>query len=108
MNRIARAVVDLSGEKPSTASHLKIICNVIIVHLIEAIAEAHVLAEKTGLKVECLTKALGTVWGGPYGLYSERMASGDYYTKEVSSLVSPLASPVCSRLCHFLDGLSED
>lgn len=81
--RIGRAVVDLSSEEPGTASHLKSICNVIIVSLIEAVAEAHVLAEKTGLKTECLQNALTTVWGGPYGIYSDRMSSGDYHRKDV-------------------------
>lgn len=82
-SRIGRAVVNLSSEEPGTASHVKSICNIIIVSLIEAVAEAHVLAEKTGLKIECLQNALKIVWGGPYGIYSDRMSSGDYHHQEV-------------------------
>ena len=96
--RIGRAVVDLSSEEPGTASHLKIICNVIVVGLIEAVAEAHVLAEKTGLKSECLQNALSTVWGGPYGIYSNRMSSGDYHSKKVRISLSLLADTKSTTL----------
>ncbi|KAL9037833.1 MAG: hypothetical protein Q9214_005527 [Letrouitia sp. 1 TL-2023] len=99
---IGRAVVDLSSEEPGTASHVKGICNIIIVSLIEAVAEAHVLAEKTGLKTECLQSALATVWGGPYGIYSDRMSSGDYHRKDVRR---PLPLVGIDMALHMADGI---
>ena len=76
--------MDLSDEEPGEAMHIKVVVNVCIVNLIEAVAEAHVLAEKTGLKAKSLHSCLSTVFGGPYTIYSERMSSGDYYRSEVS------------------------
>lgn len=85
-NRIGRAVVDLSGQEPGAASLLKLIGNVFIVNMIETVAETHVLAEKTGLSTANLQKAIGILFGGPYLIYSERMASGDYYKNEVHQI----------------------
>ena len=76
--------MDLSGQEPGEASLLKVVGNVIIVNLIQAVAEAHVLAEKTGLSVNCLHECLSVVFGGPYEIYSKRMSSGDYYKNPVS------------------------
>lgn len=86
MNRIGRAVVDLGGQEPGTASLLKLIGNVFIVNMIETVAETHVLAEKSGLSVSNLQKAIAVLFGGPYKIYSDRMASGDYYKNEVCQL----------------------
>lgn len=83
---MGRAVVDLSGQAPGAASLLKLIGNVFIVNMIETVAETHVFAEKTGLSVENLQKAIGVLFGGPYLIYSQRMASGDYYKNEVYRL----------------------
>lgn len=81
---IARAVVDLSDEQPGSASHLKLIGNVLIVHMIEAAAEAHVLAAKSGLKNEVLDLAIGTMFPGPLAIYSKKMVTGAYHKEKVS------------------------
>jgi 3-hydroxyisobutyrate dehydrogenase-like beta-hydroxyacid dehydrogenase len=52
--------------------------------MIESVAEAHVLAEKTGLEAESLHKAVATIFPGALGVYSKRMTSGSYCQREVS------------------------
>jgi 3-hydroxyisobutyrate dehydrogenase-like beta-hydroxyacid dehydrogenase len=74
----------LGGELPGVASHTKIIGNVLIVQMIESVAEAHVLAEKTGLKAENLHQVITSVFPGPFAIYSARMMSGKYYREKVS------------------------
>ncbi|MCJ1432479.1 hypothetical protein MMC27_001836 [Xylographa pallens] len=76
---VARAIIDLSDEKPGTASLLKLVGNTFILNTMEMIAEGHVFAEKTGLGVEILQKLIATVFpAGPSMTYSKRMSSGDY------------------------------
>lgn len=89
---MGRGVVDLSGQEPGAASLLKLIGNVFIVNMIETVAETHVFAEKTGLSVDNLQKAIGVLFGGPYLIYSQRMASGDYYKNEVYQITPPSIS----------------
>lgn len=102
---MGRGVVDLSGQEPGAASLLKLIGNVFIVNMIETVAETHVFAEKTGLSVENLQKAIGVLFGGPYLIYSQRMASGDYYKNEVYQLTSSppglVANKIADELCSF-------
>lgn len=81
---IGRAVVDLSDQQPGAASLLKVIGNVLIVNTIETVAEAHVLAEKTGLNIQHLHNAISVLFGGAHALYSKRMSSGEYYKNKVS------------------------
>jgi 3-hydroxyisobutyrate dehydrogenase-like beta-hydroxyacid dehydrogenase len=83
LSRIPKAVVDMSGEPPGTASHLKLIGNVLIIQMIESVAEAHVLAKKTKLRPTYLDQVIQSVWPGPFAICSARMMSGDYYKKEV-------------------------
>lgn len=51
--------------------------------MIEALAEGHVLAEKTGLGAANLEKFLETVFPGPFMIHSKRMSTGEYYKTEV-------------------------
>ncbi|KAJ4344585.1 uncharacterized protein N0V89_012329 [Didymosphaeria variabile] len=76
---VARGVVNLSEQQAGTASHLKLIGNVMILMMIEAVAETHVLAEKTGLMNEVMHDAINTLWPGAAGVYSRQMLSGQYY-----------------------------
>ena len=76
-------MIDFSGEEPSKASLLKIIGNIFIVNMIETLAEGHVLSEKTGLGDKNLQKFLSVLFPGPYMIYSKKMTTGQYYTKEV-------------------------
>ncbi|KAL5391325.1 hypothetical protein DPSP01_001200 [Paraphaeosphaeria sporulosa] len=76
---VARGVVNLSEQQVGTASHLKLIGNVMILMMIEAVAETHVLAEKTGLMNEVMHDAINILWPGAAGVYSRQMLSGQYY-----------------------------
>lgn len=78
-------MVNLSEQQVGTASHLKLIGNVMILMMIEAVAEIHVLAEKTGLKNEVMHDAICTLWPGAAGVYSRQMLSGHYYIENVRS-----------------------
>lgn len=75
--------MDLSGEQAGAASHAKLVGNVLVIQMIESVAEAHVLAEKTGLAAESLHKVINAVFPGAFGVYSKRMMTGSY-CREVS------------------------
>ncbi|KAF2234654.1 NAD(P)-binding protein [Viridothelium virens] len=94
---IGRAVIDLSDQNPGFASHMKLLGNVLIVQMIESVAEAHVLAEKTGLGSSYLHQLIESIWGGAYSIYSERMRSGNYYTQQPIVNVS-MARDVASHV----------
>ena len=96
LSRIGRSVIDLSGELPGTASHLKVIGNVLIVQMIESVAEAHVLAEKTGMAAKHLHEVITSVFPGPFAIYSKRMSSGAYSHEAVCTFL-PLENFVFKR-----------
>ena len=73
----------MSNQEPGEESLFKVIGNIIIVNLMETVAEGQVLAEKTGLKIGNLHSCLSTVFGGPYQIYSKCMSSDDYYRNQV-------------------------
>lgn len=79
---MGRAVIDLSDQVPETATTLKVIGNSFIFNMIEAIAEGHVLAEKTGLGTSKLHEYLTMFFPGVYINYSNRMISGDYWDRD--------------------------
>ncbi|KAF2107337.1 6-phosphogluconate dehydrogenase-like protein [Lophiotrema nucula] len=83
---IARSVINLSDEQPGSASHLKMIGNVMIMQMIELTAEAHVLAEKTGLKNELLHQAISTIFPGSCAMYSGKMISGEYHRQPLAQI----------------------
>ena len=84
-SRLGRVVIDYSGEEPSKATLLKSVGNTFIIAMIEALAEGHVLAEKTGLGSANLEKFLAAVFPGPYMIHSRNMISGAYHKGQVSS-----------------------
>ncbi|KAL9637922.1 MAG: hypothetical protein Q9164_001895 [Protoblastenia rupestris] len=103
---LGRAVLDLSGQPQRQASLLKIIGNTFVVQMIEALAEGHVLAEKSGLGVDNVHKFVELMFPGPYAKYSERFLQGDYYNRdEVRKAASPLfAVDLALKDCnHALD-----
>ena len=79
---MARANIDFSDQPVSKALQLKIIGNTFVAQMVEALAEGHVLAEKTGFGVDNLHAFIETMFPGPYTAYSNRMISGDYYKRE--------------------------
>lgn len=97
---IGRANIDFSGKEPSKATTLKIIGNTFIAGMINAIAEGHVLAEKSGFGVDELHKFIEAMFPGPYTAYSNRLRTGDYYTREEPLFAVDLAR---KDLRHAMD-----
>ena len=78
----ARATILLRDAPAGHSSLLKVIGNTFVFNMIEQLAEAHVLAEKTGLGTDALDQFVQAMFPGPYAAYSQRMVSGQYYTLE--------------------------
>ncbi|CAF9932437.1 MAG: hypothetical protein HETSPECPRED_008360 [Heterodermia speciosa] len=88
---IGRAVIDFSDQPHSKASLLKVIGNVFIINMIETVAEGLVLAEKAELGKENLHKFIEVIFPGPHALYSKRMITGDYYTRDEPAVAIDMA-----------------
>ncbi|CAK7198538.1 hypothetical protein SEUCBS139899_001201 [Sporothrix eucalyptigena] len=78
----SREVITLKDVPIGNAALLKVIGNTFVFNMIEQLAEAHVLAEKTGLGTDAVHQFVNAMFPGPYAAYSERMVSGQYYTLE--------------------------
>lgn len=78
----SRAEIDLSGQPYGKATTLKVIGNTFIVNMVEQLAEAHVLAEKSGLGTQPIHELVQALFPGPYAAYSTRMLTGDYHNRE--------------------------
>ncbi|KAH7133469.1 NAD binding domain of 6-phosphogluconate dehydrogenase-domain-containing protein [Dactylonectria macrodidyma] len=74
--------IDLSDEPYSKALTLKVLGNSFILNMVEQLAEAHVVAEKSGLGTDAVHKFVEAIFPGPYAAYSTRMRTGDYYKRE--------------------------
>lgn len=74
--------IDLSDKPYSKALTLKVLGNTFILNMAEQLAEAHVVAEKTGLGTEAIHQIVDSIFGGPYTAYSQRMLTGDYYNRD--------------------------
>lgn len=83
MYRIGRHVINLSSAAPGIASQLKLIGNVLVVGMVESVATAHVLAEKSGMDANRVHEVIVACFPKPFATYSNRMSSGDYYRDEV-------------------------
>ncbi|KAE8374845.1 NAD binding domain of 6-phosphogluconate dehydrogenase-domain-containing protein [Aspergillus bertholletiae] len=66
------------GENASNASLLKIGGNIVTLSLMEAVGEAQVFAEKTGLGTEAMEQLITESFGAVAGGYSQRLTSGIY------------------------------
>ena len=80
--RIGRGVIDFRDQPHSKASLLKVIGNVLVINMIETVAEGLLLAEKAELGQENLHKFIEAIFPGPHALYSRRMINGDYYRRD--------------------------
>ncbi|KAI4851469.1 3-hydroxyisobutyrate dehydrogenase [Aureobasidium sp. EXF-8845] len=74
---IARKVI-VCKEEPQSASMLKIAGNIITVNLMEAVSEAQVFAEQTGIGCGPMEELISEGFGPVAGGYSGRMTSGNY------------------------------
>ena len=88
---MGRTTIDFVGQPPRQATHLKVLGNTFIQNMVEALAEGHVIAEKSGLGSENLHKYIDAMFGGPYAAYSQRMMNGDYYQREEPLFMARLA-----------------
>ncbi|TVY44621.1 putative oxidoreductase [Lachnellula subtilissima] len=80
---ICRDVINLSDEKPAKASLLKNVGNVLILTTMETVSECHVLAEKSGLRVEIFQDLLQSMFPiGPHSIYSRGLSSGRYFREQ--------------------------
>jgi hypothetical protein len=79
---MGRSVVDLTNKSPADATLLKVIGNTFVFNLVEAVAQGHALAERTGLGIEALHGFVEQMFPGPYAAYSNRMRQGDYFKRE--------------------------
>ena len=88
---MSRADVDYSDQKPGNATLLKVIGNTFVLQMVEALAEGHTVAEKTGLGTENLHAFIEVLFPGPYTNYSKRMLKGDYYERDYPAFHVDLA-----------------
>ncbi|KAJ5661033.1 uncharacterized protein N7484_000405 [Penicillium longicatenatum] len=88
---IGRAVIDLGNHPTQLATTLKVIGNSFIFNMVEAVAEGHVLAEKTGLGGDALHEYLTLFFPGVYASYSSRIMKGDYWNREEPLFLASLA-----------------
>ncbi|KAK9317941.1 NAD binding domain of 6-phosphogluconate dehydrogenase-domain-containing protein [Lipomyces starkeyi] len=81
---MGRQVIDLSDDPDvGKALTLKITGNTIILGMVEALSEGHVLAEKSGLGTENFEKFIAALFGqSPYLPYSKRLTTGDYVREQ--------------------------
>lgn len=77
----SRAEIDLAGQPYGKATTLKVIGNTFVLNMVEQLAEAHVLAEKSGLGTQPIHELVSALFPGPYTAYSTRMLTGDYHTR---------------------------
>ncbi|KAM7183676.1 putative oxidoreductase YfjR [Rhypophila sp. PSN 637] len=87
----SRAEIDMSDEPYGKALTLKLIGNTFILNMIEQLAEAHVLAEKSGLGTEHIHHFVESFFPGPYAAYSNRMLQGDYFKRDYPLFAADLA-----------------
>jgi len=76
---IGRAEIDYSDQPQGAATRLKIIGNTFVLSMVEALAEGHTLAEKSGLGTDNLHQFIEAMFPGPYTAYSNRLKTGGYY-----------------------------
>ncbi|KAM5348494.1 hypothetical protein ACJ41O_008318 [Fusarium nematophilum] len=78
----ARAEIDLADQPYGKALTLKVLGNTFILNMIEQLAEAHVVAEMSGLGNGPIHQLIEAMFPGPYTAYSTRMLSGDYHKRK--------------------------
>ncbi|KAL4869781.1 hypothetical protein BDV12DRAFT_72363 [Aspergillus spectabilis] len=74
---MGRKVIEC-GEDATKSSLLKIAGNIITVNLMEAVGEAQVFAERTGLGTGAMEELIGDAFGPVAGGYSKRLTTGAY------------------------------
>ena len=91
---MGKANIVYSDEAQDKASMLKIIGNIFLLNLLEALSDGHTLAEKSGLGSEKMHQFFTVMYPGPYAGYSKSMVNGDYHKREKVSRLSELTTIV--------------
>lgn len=76
---IARENILFPGEDYGRALLLKVVGNAMVFQMIESLAEAHTVAEKSGLGGQQLHDFISLMFPGPYVAYSKRFVLHFYY-----------------------------
>lgn len=97
---MGKGTVEFKDEPPQKAPTLKLIGNTMVLQMVESLSEGHTLAEKTGLGVEYLHSWIEQMFPGPFTAYSNRLKSGDYYTRQEPLFAIDLGRKDCR---HALD-----
>lgn len=79
---MARAEIDMADEPYRKATTLKVLGNTFVLNMVEQLAEAHVVAEKSGLGTSSVHQLVENLFPGIYHAYSTRMLTGDYHKRE--------------------------
>ncbi|KAJ5950509.1 uncharacterized protein N7479_008922 [Penicillium vulpinum] len=74
---MGRRIIE-TGEDATRSSLLKIAGNIVTVNMMEAVGEAQVFAEKTGLGTAAMEELIGEAFGPVAGGYSKRLTTGAY------------------------------
>ncbi|KAB8073162.1 hypothetical protein BDV29DRAFT_175970 [Aspergillus leporis] len=74
---MGRKVIDC-GEDATKSSLMKIAGNIVTVNMMEAVGEAQVFAERTGLGTGPMEELIGEAFGAVAGGYSKRLTTGAY------------------------------
>ncbi|KAL4879392.1 NAD binding domain of 6-phosphogluconate dehydrogenase-domain-containing protein [Aspergillus karnatakaensis] len=74
---MGRKVIEC-GEDATKSSLLKIAGNIVTINLMEAVGEAQVFAEQTGLGTGAMEELIGDAFGPVAGGYSKRLTAGAY------------------------------
>lgn len=78
---MGREVIAFRDQMPGIASAMKCIGNSLLFNTVQAAAEAHVLAQQSGVGSEALSKMI-SLFFPPITPYSDRMLNGVYYQSE--------------------------
>lgn len=100
----SRAELDLSDQPYGKATTLKVLGNTFILNMVEQLAEAHVVAEKSGLGTQLMHQFVETMFPGPYAAYSGRMLSGDYHRREEPLFAVDLARKDARHAKNLAEG----
>ncbi|KAH7327889.1 6-phosphogluconate dehydrogenase NAD-binding protein [Stachybotrys elegans] len=78
---MAKAEVLFEDQPHGKATTLKVLGNTFVLNMAEQLAEAHVVAEKSGLGTDAMHQFIEAFFPGAYATYSTRMLSGDYHKR---------------------------
>jgi 3-hydroxyisobutyrate dehydrogenase-like beta-hydroxyacid dehydrogenase len=82
---MGRETIEYLDAEPGKASVMKLMGNTFVINMIEGLAQALTMAEKSGLGTENVLKFVDLFFPeSPYGPYARRMVEGTYFKQAVS------------------------